>query len=161
MAKQKNRGEGGTKLVAANRKARHRYQILDCYETGLVLQGTEVKSLRQGSCSLDEAFARPRGDELFVIGMNIAPYKEGNRENHEPTRPRKLLMHKREIEQLISKVNQKGFTLVPLSVYFKHGRAKLELALACGKSHADRREDLKQRDAKREVEREMRNRRRS
>lgn len=155
----KEHGGSGTKLVASNKKARHKYFIVEACEAGLVLTGTEVKSLRAGNCSLDEAFARPRDGELWVLGMHIGPYEQGNRENHEPTRPRKLLLHQREIRQLIARVEQRGFTLVPLSVYFKQGRAKMELGLARGKSAGDRRETLKKRDAERELRQAARRRR--
>ena len=155
----KSNPQGGRKLIARNKKARRRYEILDTWEAGLALQGTEVKSLRNGQCSLDEAFARPRNGELYVVDMHIPPYEQGNRENHEPKRPRKLLLHKREVNNLIAQINQKGLTLVPLSVYFRNGRAKLELALARGKSFADRREDVRERDAEREVRQAMRRRR--
>jgi SsrA-binding protein len=151
--------ESGRKLVATNKKARHRFHILETVEAGLVLQGTEVKSLREGNCSLDEAFARPRGEELWILNMHIAPYAQGNRENHEPRRPRKLLLHRREIRQLKDRIEQKGHTLVPLSLYFKRGRAKLELGLARGKRVADQREDMRRRDAEREMRQELRRRR--
>jgi len=145
----------GTKLITSNRKARRDFFILDTFEAGLVLQGTEVKSLRDGKASLAEAYARLHGDELFLVGAHIPEYKYGNRQNHEPTRPRKLLMHRREIERLRGKVQEKGLTLVPLRLYWRRGRAKLEIGLARGKRDYDRRQDTLKREADREMERAM------
>ena len=145
--------------VARNNTVRYKYEILDTFEAGLVLQGTEVKSLRNGKASINEAFVRPRGDELLVLNMNIAPYEQGNRENHDPIRPRKLLMHKREIRRMMGSVNEKGFTIVPLSLYFKRGYAKVQIALAKGKHLFDRRESIKKREARRDIERATRRRR--
>lgn len=145
----------GTKLITSNKKARRDYFILDTFEAGLVLQGTEVKSLRDGKASLAEAYARLQGDEIFLIGAHIPEYSHGNRQNHEPTRPRKLLMHRREIERLRGKIEEKGLTLVPLRLYWRRGRAKLEIGLARGKRDYDRRQDTLKREADREMERAM------
>ena len=140
-----------------NKKASRKFEVLEKLEAGIVLKGTEVKSLRAGSASLDEAYARVQGDEVWLVGFNIPPYKHGNVMNHEPTRPRKLLLHKREIAKFLPKILQRGQTLVPLRVYFNdRGLCKVTLALARGKTHGDRREDLKKRDQKREMDRAMR-----
>jgi SsrA-binding protein len=137
-----------------NRKARFDFEILERLEAGLCLKGTEVKSLRSGQASLDEAFARLQGDELYLVNFHIHPYEAGNRFNHEPLRPRKLLLHRREIRKLASKVAQRGQTLVPLAIYFnQRGLAKVELALARGKTRGDKREAIREREAKREMSR--------
>ena len=143
------------KLVANNKKAYHDYFIDEKYEAGLVLHGTEVKSLRMGKCSIKEAWVRIQDGEVWVYGMHISPYEEGNIFNKDPLRPRKLLMHKAEIGKLLGKVKEKGITLVPLQVYFKNGRAKLEIGLARGKKLYDKREELAKRDMRREAEREF------
>jgi SsrA-binding protein len=148
-------GAEGTKLITSNRRARHDYHILETVEAGLVLTGTEVKSLREGKASLAEAYARVEGDEMFLVGMHIPEYAQGNRANHEPTRPRKLLLHRREIERLRGKVLEKGLTVVPLRLYWRSGRAKVELALVRGKREYDRRQDVAQREARREMDRAM------
>ncbi len=153
MAKEKN---AGIKVVANNRRARHDYEILETFEAGLVLTGTEIKSVRAHQVSLQRSFVQQRGDELFLIEANIAQYVHGNRENHDPTRPRKLLLHRREINKLISTLQQKGLTLVPTKMYLKDGRAKLEIALARGKRKYDKRQDLAKRDDDRRVERALR-----
>jgi len=127
-------------VVARNRRARHDFFIEDTYEAGLVLEGTEVKSLREGSCSLEEAFARPQGDELYLYDMHIPPYEAGSIRNHEPKRPRKLLLHRRQMDRIISQCTQRGYTLVPLRVYFKGGYAKVEVALAHRRRRWDKRE---------------------
>ena len=145
--------------VARNKRAHYKFVILDKFEAGMVLQGTEVKSLRSGRASLNEAFARPRGDGLYLLGMNIPPYEQGNRMNHEPTRPRKLLLHKTEIKRIVRSMDEKGFTLVPLSVYFRNGYAKVRIGLARGKQKHDHRETIKEREAKRSMNRAMRRRR--
>ncbi len=143
--------------VINNKQASRKFEILEKIECGLVLKGTEVKSLRAGSGSLDEAFARIDGEEIWLVGFNIAPYEHGNVMNHKPTRPRKLLLHKREIRKLLPKVVQRGQTLVPLKVYFNdRGLCKVSLALARGKTHGDRRQDLKKKDQNREMQRAMR-----
>lgn len=145
--------ETGRKLIAQNRKARHDYAIEDTYEAGLVLTGTEVKSLRAGRASLVDAYARVRDGEVWLEGMHVPEYAEGTWTNHEPRRSRKLLLHRAEIEKLIGKTKEGGSTLVPLSLYFKDGKAKVELALARGKRAYDKRTALAERDARREVER--------
>jgi len=140
-----------------NKKAHHKFEILEKMECGLVLQGTEVKSLRAGKASLDEAYARVRGDELWLLGAHISQYDHGNVMNHEPTRPRKLLLHRRELRKLLPKVTQAGLTIVPLRIYFNsRGLAKCTIALARGKAHRDKREDLKKREQKREMDRATR-----
>lgn len=143
------------KLVANNKKAYHDYFIDEKYEAGLVLHGTEVKSLRMDKCSIKEAWVRIQDGEVWVYGMHISPYEKGNIFNKDPLRPRKLLMHKAEIGKLLGKVKEKGITLVPLQVYFKNGRAKLEIGLARGKKLYDKREELAKRDMRREAEREF------
>jgi SsrA-binding protein len=147
--------------VARNPKATHDYHILETWETGIVLTGTEVKSLRNGKASIREAYARVRNGEVFLEGMNITPYEQGNRYNHDPVRTRKLLLHRKEIEKLIGAVEQRGLTLVPLELYFKNGRAKVALALGKGKKQHDKRETLKRKIQEREVARaiSLRNRR--
>lgn len=150
----------GVKISTENRKARHDYHIHEAFETGLVLQGTEVKSLRAGKANLKDSYAQIKDGEMFLYNMHVSPYEQGNIFNHEPLRPRKLLMHKSEIIKLFSKTREKGFTLVPLKVYFKHGKAKLELGLASGKKNYDKRQDLADRAAKRDMDRAMKERRR-
>jgi len=145
------------KKIAANRKARHEYHILDTYEVGLVLKGTEVKSLREGKVSLRESFAQFDNNELYIMNMHISPYAFGNIFNVNPKRKRKLLLHSREISRLKGQVEEKGLTLIPLSIYFKKGYAKLELALAKGKKLYDKRHTLAERDAQREMDRELKN----
>ncbi|ADG83525.1 SsrA-binding protein SmpB [Thermincola potens] len=141
-----------------NRKARHDYHIEEVYEAGIELKGTEVKSLRAGKANLKDSFALVRNGEVFVHNMHISPYEQGNRFNHEPTRVRKLLLHRHEINKLIGATKQKGLTLVPLKIYFKNGRAKMALALARGKKLYDKRDDMAARDAKREIEKAFRER---
>lgn len=147
------------KVVAANRKARHNYEILQTFEAGMVLSGSEVKSLRQGKASLQGAFAIVRDDEVFLIGMHIPQYQQAGYSQHDPIRTRKLLLHRGQIRELIGKTSQRGLTLVPLQCYLKHGLAKVELGVARGKKLYDRREDLKAADARRDVERALRRRR--
>ena len=147
------------KLIAENRKARHEYQLLERWEAGLVLTGTEVKSLRQGGASLQQAYADVREGEVWLVGAHIAEYGQGNVHNHDPDRERKLLMHRREIESLYGKVRERGLTLVPTRMYFKDGRAKVELALARGKEQRDKRRDIAKRDADRQIERALKSRR--
>jgi SsrA-binding protein len=141
--------------VARNPRASHDYHLLETWETGIVLTGTEVKSLRHGKASIKEAYALVRNGEVWLEGMHITPYEQGNRWNPEPVRSRKLLLHRREIERLIGGVEQKGFTLVPLEIYFNKGRAKIALALGKGKKTHDRREDIKRRIADREMARAL------
>jgi SsrA-binding protein len=151
--------EQGIKVIARNRRARHEYHIEDTIEAGLVLTGTEVKSLRAGRASLTEAFAQISGDELWLHGLHIPEYAQGTWTNHDPRRTRKLLLHRKEIDRLASQVAERGFTIVPLSLYFSGGKAKVELALARGKRTYDKRHDLARRDAAREVDRALRRRR--
>lgn len=142
------------KLICTNRKARRDYQILETMEAGLVLVGTEVKSLRDGQAQLKDSFAGIEDGELYLYNAHINPYRMGNRFNHEPTRTRKLLMHEREIRRLIGKIQEKGLTLIPLRLYFNDsGKVKAELGLARGKKSFDKRRDIAERDAKREMER--------
>ena len=143
------------KTVATNRKARHEYFILETFEAGIALQGSEIKSIRAGQISLSEAYIRIDGHEAWLEDAHIAPYEQANRYNHDPRRPRKLLLHHNEIHRLWNEVRQKGVTVIPLSVYLKEGRAKLEIAVAKGKKLYDKRADLAKRDAKREIERQM------
>jgi len=147
--------EDHIKIVAENRKARHDYFIEETFEAGLVLQGTEVKSLRLGRANLKDSYGRVSNGEVYVHQMHIGPYPFAYYDNHDPLRPRKLLLHKREIKRLFGKINEKGQTLVPLRVYFKKGRAKILLALAKGKRKYDKREAIKRRDEQRIMEREQ------
>ena len=147
------------KLIADNRKARHEYHLLDRFEAGLVLTGTEVKSLRNGKADLARAYATVRDGEAWLVGLHIAPYEQGSTASHDPDRDRKLLLHAREIASLTGKVNEKGLTLVPTRLYFKDGRAKVELAVARGKELHDKRRDVAKRDAERQIERALRSRR--
>ncbi|HEY8743151.1 MAG TPA: SsrA-binding protein SmpB [Chloroflexota bacterium] len=141
--------------LAVNRRAYHDYFIEETYEAGLVLTGTEIKSLRSGKANLREGYARPRHGEIWLLNVHISPYEQGNRYNHEPTRDRKLLLHRRQITDLMVKVQRNGLTLVPLRLYLKHGRAKLELGLAKGKKQYDKRDAIAERDAKRDLDREL------
>jgi SsrA-binding protein len=144
------------KVVAVNRKALHDYHILETVEAGLVLTGTEIKSIREGKVSLREAFARPDDDELWLLGAHIAQYPAAGRFNHEPTRKRKLLLHRGEMHELSAALSEKGLTLIPLRMYLKNGRAKLELALARGKRSHDKREAIAKREAERQMQRAVR-----
>lgn len=143
------------KVIVQNRKARHDYFIEETVEAGIALQGTEVKSLRLGKANLQDSYAQVRDGEVFVSGLHISPYDMGNRFNHDPLRTRKLLLHKSEIVKLGAQVQKKGLTLVPLSMYFKHGMVKMELAVARGKMLHDKREDIADREAKREIDRRI------
>ena len=143
------------KLIANNKKAWHDYFIEEKYEAGLVLHGTEVKSLRMGKCSIKEAFIRIEKGEVFIYGMHISPYEKGNIFNKDPLRVRKLLLHKQQIRKLIGNSAEKGYTLVPLQVYFKDGRAKIEIGLAKGKKLYDKRQDIAKKDQRREAEKEL------
>jgi SsrA-binding protein len=145
----------GRKIVVQNRKARYEYHILEKWEAGLVLRGTEVKSLRGGRANLQDAYATVTGGELWLHNLHISPYEHGNRFNHEPLRPRKLLLSRREIRKLIGQVEQKGLTLVLLDIYFRRGIAKATLALARGKKLHDKREDLRKRSDERDMERAL------
>ena len=147
------------KLVANNKKAYHDYFIEETYEAGIVLTGTEIKSVRQGKVSIKESYAKIENSEMIIYGMNISPYEQGNRYNVEPLRPRKLLLHKQEIRKLIGYTTIKGLTLVPLKMYInEEGRAKVEIAVARGKKNYDKREDIAKRDAKRDMDRKMKER---
>ena len=148
----------GEKPIAENRRARHEYHLLERVEAGLALTGTEVKSLREGQASLQRAFAEVRDGELWLVGAHIAPYEQASADNHDPDRARKLLLHRREIDSLGGKVRERGFTLVPTRLYFKNGRAKVELALARGKEVHDKRRDIARRDADRQIERALKSR---
>ena len=150
----------GVKIVARNPKAWHQYRIDERWEAGLALQGTEVKSLRMGRATLTGAYAQAKGAELWLYGAQIPAYPQASVMNHDPERPRKLLLHRRQIEAIAGRLDRGGATVVPLALYFKKGIAKVEIALALGKTHADRREDLKKREADREVGRELSRRRR-
>jgi SsrA-binding protein len=145
-----------SETVAVNRKARHNYTISDTFEAGIVLTGTEIKSIRQGKANLSDAYARVEKGEAWLVGAHIAPFEQGNRYNHVPKRDRKLLLHRAEIDQLMGKAAAKGLTVVPLSLYINdRGRAKLELGLAKGKQLYDRRRDIADRDSRRDMEREI------
>ena len=146
--------KGSVKIIATNKKARHDYFIEDTYEAGIVLHGTEVKSLRQGHCSIKESFVRVDNGEVIIYGMHINPYEKGYIFNKDPLRPKKLMLHKYEINKLLGKLNEKGLTLVPLQVYFKGSLVKVEIGLARGKKLYDKRQDIAKRDMKRESERE-------
>ncbi len=149
----------GEKTIAENRKARHEYQLLDRYEAGIVLTGTEVKSLREGRATLAQAYADVRDGELWLHGASIATYDKGGTSNHDPDRARKLLLHRRQIDALFGSIREKGLTIVPTRMYWKNGRAKVELAVARGKDVRDKRRDITNRDAQRQIERALKNRR--
>jgi SsrA-binding protein len=153
MAAKKNpsKPEGDVKIIARNRKARFNFELLERFEAGMVLQGTEVKSLRAGRCNLGDAYADIRDGEVWLRNLHISPYEQASRMNHDPMRPRKLLMHRREIRRLIGKVAEKGLTLVPVSLYFKKGKAKCELALAKGKKVHDKRASKAEKDVERKL----------
>lgn len=142
--------------IATNRQASYRYHLLEKWEAGLVLQGTEVKALRDGKAQIKDGYASLRDNEVWLHNVHIPPYGPAARENHEPERPRKLLMHKREIERIVGRIREKGLTLVPTRIYFRDGRAKVEIALARGKDVGDKRQSIKEREMKREMERAVR-----
>ena len=146
----------GVKIIAQNRSARHDYFVLETWEAGIELKGTEVKSLRLGKCNLKDAYAAVKNGEIFAMGLHISPYEKGSYFNTDPMRPKRLLMHKAEIRKAQQSVMQQGLTLIPLSIYLKDGRMKLELALCKGKKLYDKRDDMARRDAKRDIERSMR-----
>ena len=148
-------GEGDS-FIARNKRARFEFEILDTYEAGITLLGSEVKSLRNRDVSLNESFARMRGNELWLLGMNIKPYKQARLVNHEPLRPRKLLLHRKEIARICGKMSERGLTLVPLKLYWKRGIAKVLLGLARGKRQYDKRETIKKRQAARDIQRAIR-----
>jgi SsrA-binding protein len=155
MARTKKDDNEGIKVICRNKRAFHEYAISDALECGIVLTGTEVKSLREGSGSLEEAYAKIEGGEVWLIGSDIPEYTMGNRMNHKPKRPRKLLLHRREIAKFAGKASERGYTLVPLRMYFKEGRAKVELAVARGKQLHDKRQAQKKAEAQREIRRAM------
>lgn len=146
----------GIKIAAENRKARHDYHIHETFEAGIALTGTEVKSLRAGKANLKDSYARIDNGELMLHNMHISPYEQGNRFNHEPLRTRKLLMHRYEINKLVGQTREKGYTLTPLKLYFSKGKVKVELALTTGKKNYDKRQDMAEKDAKREIDRHIR-----
>ena len=150
------KGEG--KLIAQNRKARHDYSIIDTVEAGLVLQGTEIKSIRNGRINLKDGFARIRNGEAFLYNVHISPYEQGNIFNKDPYRPRRLLMHRREINKLMGLIAQQGYTLIPLSLYFKGSRVKVQLGLCKGKKLYDKRDDMARRAGQRDIDRALRDR---
>jgi SsrA-binding protein len=154
-SKKKADSEEGLRMICRNRRAFHEYEISDRLECGIVLTGTEVKSLREASSSLEDAYAKLEKGEVWLIGSDIPEYSMGNRLNHKPKRPRKLLLHRREIEKFADKASQRGFTLVPLRMYFKDGRAKVEIGVARGKQLYDKRQDQKKSQAQREIRRAM------
>ncbi len=144
------------KIVSTNRKARHDYEILDTYEAGLVLMGSEIKSIRAGHVNLREGFVQVRNDELWLLNVHIAAYDQASLFGHDPLRPRKLLLHRKEINRIMSRVQEKGLTIIPTVMYLTRGRAKIEIALARGKRQYDKREALRKQDSKRQIERAMR-----
>ena len=148
-------GAESIKLIANNKKAYHDYFIEDTYEAGISLHGTEVKSLRMGKCSVKESFVRIENGEVFIYGMHISPYEKGNIFNRDPLRPKKLLMHKNEIRKLEQKIKEKGYTIVPVEVYFKGSLVKVQIALAKGKKQYDKRQDIAKKDQRREAERDF------
>ncbi len=149
------KGKETQKLIANNKKAYHDYFIDETYEAGIALHGTEVKSMRMGKCSIKESFIRIENGEVFVYGMHVSPYEKGNIFNKDPLRVKKLLMHKYEINKLTGKIKEKGYTLVPLQVYFKEGKVKVEIGLARGKKLYDKRQDIAKKDQRREAEKEL------
>jgi len=149
---------GGIKILATNRRARFNYQVDETLECGISLAGTEVKSLKAGKFSFSDAYGRIRSDELWLIGFHVSPYEHGSLFNHEPDRDRKLLVHKKELKQLRRKVDERGFTLIPMKVYLKKGLVKIELGICRGKKLVDKRQSIKERDQKRDADRELRRR---
>jgi SsrA-binding protein len=150
--------EAGIKIVATNRKATHDYTIEDRFEAGLALLGTEIKSIRAGQANLREGYVQVRGGELWLVNTHIAPYDPAGREGHDPLRPRKLLLHRKEIVRLLSRVQERGYTIIPLKIYLKNRRAKIEIALARGKRQYDKRETIAKREAGRQIERALKER---
>lgn len=148
----------GAKIAVVNRSARRDYEIIESFEAGMALKGTEVKSLREGRANLKDSYAKVQNGEVFLVNTHISHYSHGNQQNHDPVRERKLLLHKSEIKRLTGKTEEKGLTLVPLKIYFVGGRAKVELALAKGRKRYDKREVIKKRDAEREIRRELKQR---
>jgi SsrA-binding protein len=150
--------ETGIKIVATNRKATHDYSIEDRFEAGIALLGTEIKSMRAGQANLREGYVQVRGDELWLVNTHIAPYDPAGREGHDPLRPRKLLLHRKEIIRLLGRVQERGYTIIPLKIYLKNRRAKVEIALARGKRQYDKRETIAKREAGRQIERALKER---
>ena len=150
--------ETGIKIVATNRKATHDYSIEDRFEAGIALLGTEIKSIRAGQANLREGYVQVRGDELWLVNTHIAPYDPAGREGHDPLRPRRLLLHRKEIVKLLSRVQERGYTIIPLKIYLKNRRAKVEIALARGKRQYDKREAIAKREAGRQIERALKER---
>ncbi len=144
---------GGEKIIAQNRKARFEYHISDTMEAGVVLSGAEIKSIRNNGISIEESYVRPQAGEVFLLGAHIKPYSHSGDKEYDPVRPRKLLLHAHEIQKLLSRVEAKGFTIVPLKVYLKHGRAKVEIGIAKGKNAPDKRTSIKEKESKREMDR--------
>jgi SsrA-binding protein len=159
MAAAKPEDKDPVESIARNKRARHDYELIESWEAGLVLTGTEVKALRAGQASMNDAFGIVREGEVFVVNLHISPYSHGGRDNHDPTRTRKLLLHRSEIRRLIGAVERRGLTLVPTDLYFREGKAKLRVALGRGKKSHDKREDVKKRDAERDIARVFRARR--
>jgi SsrA-binding protein len=153
--------EDNIKIICKNRKARFNFEIENSFEAGIALLGSEVKSLRSGRANLSDSYGKFRQGELFLVDAHISPYDQANRENHDPLRDRKLLIHKREMKKLLGKVTERGFSLIPLKLYFKHGKVKVELALAKGKKSFDKREAIKKKEQRRELERLVKYRHRS
>ena len=151
----------GIKIIATNRKARRDYHLEGHQEAGLVLMGTEIKAIRAGRVNLSDGYVQPRDGELWLVNVHIAPYEAAGRYGHDPVRPRKLLLHRREIDRLISRVTERGYTIVPVRLYLKSGRAKVELGLCRGKSRYDKRESIRRRETERDLQRELRGRGRS
>jgi len=151
---------GEENIIARNKKARFEYEVLDTFEAGIALLGSEVKSLRNRDVNINDAFVRPRREELWLLGANIKPYAQATIVNHEPLRPRKILLHRREILRIVSRIAERGHTVVPLKMYWKHGKAKVLIGLVRGKRTYDKRETIKKRDAKRDMERALRRRNR-
>ena len=148
----------GTKIVAQNKRARHDYFVLETWEAGIELKGTEVKSIRLGQCNLKDCYGTVKDGELWVYGMHISPYEKGSFSNTDPIRPKRMLMHKAEIRKFLAKVMQKGYSIVPLQVYLKNGRVKVEIALARGKKLYDKRDDMAKKEAQRDIERSVKDR---
>jgi SsrA-binding protein len=153
MSKTTSDKSGGIKLICQNRKAFHDYEIVETLEAGMVLVGTEVKSLREGRANLKDSYARIKRSEVFLYDLHISPYSHASHDNHDPERVRKLLLHRQEIKRLLGKTQEKGFSLIPLKIYFKEGKAKVEIALARGKKAYDKRESLKRKEGERELDR--------
>lgn len=158
MVKSASPNRSRIKIIAQNRKARHNYEVLDIMEAGLVLEGTEVKSLRSGKANLKDGYAVVEKGEVFLHNVYISPYEAASRFNHDPERPRKLLLHRAEIRRLVGRTEQKGLTLIPMKLYFREGKAKVELALARGKKQYDKRQEIAAREMRRDLERELKNR---